>query len=127
MLSAWPLSGGAQTMTDPTRPPPSVLPAAPGGEEQVGAPSLQSVMISRTERSAIIGGERVKLGGKYRDAQVVRITETEVVLRSANGTETLRLYPGIEMKPIKPVTAVAAPKAARKPATKPTKTRGEQQ
>ena len=126
LLGAWPLSSGAQTMIDPTRPPPSVLPAAPGGEEQAGEPLLQSVMISRTERSAIIGGERVKLGGKYRDAQVVSITETEVVLRSAHGNETLRLYPGIEMKPVKPVTS-AAPKAARKPAIKPTTTRGKQQ
>ncbi len=127
VLTAWPLSSDAQAMNDPTRPPESVLSTVPGSEEQVGAPLLQSVMLSRTERSAIIGGELVKLGGKYRDARVISITETEVVLRSAHGIETLRLYPKIEMKPVKPATAAAAPKAARKPAAESTQPRGDRQ
>jgi MSHA biogenesis protein MshK len=116
----------AQLNNDPTRPPAAVLSATPGGDVQSGGPLLQSVMITPTERSAIIGGERVKQGGKYGDARVVKITETEVVLRSSTGTETLRLYPGVEMKP-----AVAVPPAGRKPAAKKrspaTNTRGIQE
>ena len=126
-LSFVPAIAAAQVMNDPTRPPPSVLSATPGNEGHVGGPQLQSVMISPTERSAIIGGERVIQGGRYGDARVIRITESEVVLRSAGGIETLRMYPDIEIKLVKPAPVVAAPKTARKPAVKSKKTRGKQQ
>ncbi|MBI4190030.1 MAG: MSHA biogenesis protein MshK [Betaproteobacteria bacterium] len=126
MLTAWPLSGDAQVLNDPTRPPAIFFSGATGEAGAVAAPLLQSVMISPTERSAIIGGERVKQGGKYGDARVIRITESEVVLRSASGTETLRMYPDIEMKLVKPAPA-ARPKPARKPAVKSKKTRGKPQ
>jgi MSHA biogenesis protein MshK len=103
----------AQVLNDPTRPPAGInAPETTDGAAARG-PVLQSVKISRTERSAIISGENVKLGAKYHDARVIRITENEVVLRSANGTETLRMYPGVEMKPV-----VAAPPAGSKPAAK---------
>jgi MSHA biogenesis protein MshK len=98
----------AQVTSDPTRPPAALLSTTPGGDAQGGS-LLQSVMITPTERSAIIGGESVKQGGKYGDARVVKITETEVVLRSSTGTETLHLYPGVEMKPV-----VTAPPAGNK-------------
>lgn len=103
----------AQVANDPTRPPASILSAIPGNDAPGGGPLLQSVMITPTGRSAIIGGEHVKQGGKYGDARVVRISETEVVLRSTTGTETLHLYPGVEMK-----SAVAVPPAPRKPPVK---------
>lgn len=103
----------AQVANDPTRPPAAILSTMQGSDAQNGAPLLQSVMITPTGRSAIIGGEHVKQGGKYGDARVVGISETQVVLRSSTGTETLHLYPGIEMKPV-----VAAPPAVRKPAAK---------
>ena len=75
--------------------------------------------------TAIIGGEMVKLGGKYGDARVIKITESEVVLRSATGTETLRMYPDVTMKPIKPAPAVSDQpvKKNRRPAAN---TRGKQ-
>jgi MSHA biogenesis protein MshK len=89
-----------QIMIDPTRPPRSA-PATQAGDgvgEAPTAPVLQSVMITPTRRSAIIGGERVELGGRYGDAQVVKITESEVVLRSAGRTEVLRMYPEVDKK-----------------------------
>src|SRR5688500_84097 len=88
-------------MTDPTRPPRSAAAAQAGFDsagEPPSAPILQSVMITPTRRSAIIGGERVELGGRYGEAQVVRITESEVVLRSAGRTEVLRMYPEVDKK-----------------------------
>lgn len=117
MLTAWPLSGDAQVLNDPMRPPTAVY-AAPGDKTAAAGPLLQSVMITPSERSAIIGGERVKLGGKYGEARVIKITESEVVLRSAGGIETLKMYPDIEMNPVKP----AAP-APKKPARKRGRTR----
>jgi MSHA biogenesis protein MshK len=104
----------AQVLTDPTRPPVEAYTGAVA--ESGGAPPaalLQSVMITPTERSAIIGGEWVKLGGKYREARVVKITESEVVLHSANGSEILRMYPDVSMKPVEPERP-----AGKKPAAK---------
>jgi MSHA biogenesis protein MshK len=91
----------AQVMTDPTRPPPGVY-APESADKAAGAPVLQSVMITPTARSAIIGGEEVKLGAKFGDARVIKITESEVVLRTTGGTETLKMYPGVEMKAVQP-------------------------
>ena len=108
-------------LNDPTRPPGAAAGAVGGEPGAPGQGLLQSVKISPTERSAIIGGEVVKLNGKYGDARVIRITENEVVLRTANGTETLRMYPDISMKPVvepAPAKARKPAAAARKPAAK---------
>ena len=99
-------------LTDPTRPP-AGLQSAEAGDNKVAGPVLQSVMISSAARTAIIGGEMVKLGGKYGDARVIKITESEVVLRSASGTETLKMYPAITLEPVRP-----APAASVKPSPK---------
>jgi hypothetical protein len=56
-------------------------------------------MIAPHSRSAIISGERVTLGGSYGNARVTAIRDNEVVLRSNSGTEVLRLYPEVQMKP----------------------------
>jgi MSHA biogenesis protein MshK len=102
----------AQILTDPTRP--SVgLASTDAGDDAAAAPVLQSVMISAAARTAIIGGETVRLGGKYGDARVVKITETEVVLRTTSGTETLKRYPAVTINPVQP-----APPAGAKPAQK---------
>lgn len=98
----------AQGIPDPTRPPAALSsPTEPGAPL---APVLHSIKITPNEKTAIIGGETVKLGGRYGDARVVKITDSEVVLRSAAGTETLRLYPDVEVKPV-----VVTPPAVKKP------------
>lgn len=110
-------------LVDPTRPPG----AQAGGAAEAGAggPVLQSVLISPQGRSAIIGGETVRLNGNYGDARVVRITESEVVLRRASGTETLRMYPDVAIKPA--AGAVPAAKPAVRPGAAPANTRGKQE
>ena len=90
----------AQAMTDPTRPPRAVA-AVEGEPEQAKGPVLQSVMIRPNRRSAIIDGERVEAGGRFGDAQVLRISETEVVLRYGDRTETLKMYPDVEKKMVR--------------------------
>lgn len=101
MLSAaWRADGHAQVMNDPTRPPAAVH-APDAGDAAARGPVLQSVMITPAQRSAIIGGEHVTLGGTYRDARVIKITESEVVLRTAGGTETLKMYPDVDMNAVK--------------------------
>ncbi len=97
-------------LVDPTRPP-SASPVA--ADTEAGAPLLQSVLLSPTRKLAVIGGETVPLGGKYRDATLVRITETEVVLKTGEQTETLRLFPSIEKKPVPGKAAPAQRRSAQ--------------
>jgi MSHA biogenesis protein MshK len=106
----------AQVLRDPMRPPAEIDAPAAATSAPSAAPLLQSVMIGAADRWAIIGGERVALGGRYGDARVVAITESEVVLRSAAGTRTLKMYPGIVMTQVKPA-AHGARKTARKKRT----------
>ena len=88
----------AAPFADPTRPPSafsddSAAAAAPGG------PRLESVLIAPDRRLAVINGQEVRVGAKYGEGQVVRITESEVVIRNGQGTETLRLLPEIQKRP----------------------------
>lgn len=87
----------APVLNDPTRPP-AVL-SRPEAESAVpGAPILQSVIIAPGRTAAVISGETVPLGGQYREARLVRITETGVVLQSSSGIVTLTLFPGVELR-----------------------------
>jgi MSHA biogenesis protein MshK len=113
MVMVLPVGSIAQVLSDPTRPPAGIY-ANEGGDAAATGPVLQSVMITPGARTAIIGGETVKLGGQYGDARVVKITENEVVLRSAAGTETLRMYPDVTMKTSKPAPAVRGKPAQKK-------------
>ena len=89
----------AEILSDPTRPPAAFkLDAA---EVAASRPVVQSIIITPHSRSAIIDNERVELNGRFRDALVAQITESEVVLRSATGVETLKMYPGIDKTPIR--------------------------
>ena len=98
LLAAAQHAAFAQGIADPTLPPPGFS-TSENAEEAVRGPVLQSIMIRPHSRSAIISGERVTLGGNYGNARVTAIRETEVVLRSNSGTEVLRLYPDVHMKP----------------------------
>ena len=94
----------AQSLPDPTRPP-GAAHGAPGGAVQ-GGNSLQTIIIpARGKALAIINGERVQVGGRVGEAQVVRITEAEVVLKGPEGMRTLRMTPDVEKKPAASATA----------------------
>jgi MSHA biogenesis protein MshK len=88
----------AQSLSDPTRPPNA---AAPGSEEAPPGNQLQSVLLSGGRKLAVINGVTVPLGGRYGDARLVRITETEVALRTGNDIEVLKMYPGVDKTSVK--------------------------
>lgn len=95
----------AQAVTDPTRPPAgfdSGMSAADAATDGGGA-TLQSVLISPTQKAAIISGVMVKLGEKYGDAVLVKVAENEVVLKSGGTQQVLKLHPGVEKREIVPV------------------------
>jgi MSHA biogenesis protein MshK len=94
----------AQSLPDPTRPP-GAAHGAPGGAVP-GGNRLQTIIIpARGKALAIIDGERVQVGGRVGQAQVVRITETEVVIKDPEGMRTLRVTPDVEKKPAASATA----------------------
>jgi len=98
---------------DPTRPPVGLGAGAADAEsDTAGGIMLQSVMISPTRSAAIINGVMVRLGEKYGDAVLVKVAESEVVLRSGGAQQVLKIHPGVEKREIVPV-ALAAPAAAK--------------
>jgi MSHA biogenesis protein MshK len=92
-----------QGLSDPTRPPGSTNAASPaaGLEDLPSGPQLQSVLIAQGRRVAVINGTTVALGGMVGDAKVMKISETEVVLKRGQETEVLKMYPGIEKQATK--------------------------
>ena len=104
-------SSAAQALADPTRPPFDLIGTSVAGAAPLPAPAptpLQSILLSSARKGAIIGGQYVPLGGTYGKARLVKITATEVTLKSDQGLEVLQLYPPME-------NTTAAPGAGRKP------------
>ncbi|CAN5905461.1 hypothetical protein BH11PSE12_BH11PSE12_33050 [soil metagenome] len=89
----------AEILSDPTRPPASFgIAKATDAQMAASGPTLQSVLISSGRKVAVISGQVVNLGGKFGDAQVVKITESEVVLLTGNNLQTLKLFPNVEKR-----------------------------
>ena len=89
----------AQGLSDPTRPPREIL----GGSADAYVPAassspVQVVIISKDRRQATINGRTVKLGGRYGNATVVRITDEEIVLQRPEATETIKLYSSVQRR-----------------------------
>lgn len=103
----------AQVMNDPTRPPSGFALGDLEGGDAGGGIMLQSVMISPTRKAAIINGVMVKLGEKYGDAVLIRVAETEVVLKSGATRQVLKLHPGVEKREIAPAGETGAPRRGK--------------
>ena len=102
-------------LPDPTRPPPEIIALLPAsaGAAVLAAPRLQSVMISASGRSAIIDGQRYKVGDKIGDTRLVKISENEIVLASAGGRQTMTLF--MPVKQVPPPDVPAPRRAPRNP------------
>ena len=84
----------AQELADPTRP--ASAPLSAGGMVVQSGPVLQWVYVSPSRTEAMISGRVVRVGERLGKAQVVKISESSVVLRNASGLQTLSLFPGIQ-------------------------------
>jgi MSHA biogenesis protein MshK len=90
----------ADSLPDPTRPPAelnAVGSSAASAEE--GKWVLQSVLISPSIKSAIIAGQTVDIGERYRGAKLVEISETGVLLQTGKAVRTLKLFPELVKHP----------------------------
>ena len=114
VLISLPIAVSAQRITvDPTHPPVGLGAGAADAEsDTAGGIRLQSVMISPTRSAAIINGVMVRLGEKYGDAVLVKVAESEVVLRSGGAQQVLKIHPGVEKREIVPVALAAPAKSA---------------
>jgi MSHA biogenesis protein MshK len=86
----------AQRLPDPTRPPAAALQAPPGTGAAAAdvLPQLQSVMLGAagSQRIAVIDGQSVRVGERFRGARVVRIADSEVELQRGRERQVLHLY-----------------------------------
>ncbi len=87
----------AQGLPDPTRPPAVIsAPAAAGAPAVAAGPQLQSVLIAPHpggRRIAVIDGQTLRLGDKYKGAMLAAMTDTEVVLVQGKQRQVLKLFP----------------------------------
>lgn len=90
------LNSHAQALHDPTRPPDvSALPAVEGKAAAPAGPQLQSVLLSPQRKVAVISGQSVRLGDKYGDARLVRLTDSAATLRRGRQEQVLHLFSGV--------------------------------
>ncbi|MBC7573515.1 MAG: MSHA biogenesis protein MshK [Herminiimonas sp.] len=93
----------AQGVADPTRPPDSMtVPGITASDAAMTAatalPVLQSILIADTYAEAIINGKAVRPGDQIAMGKIVKISESEVTVRTNAGLQTLKLFPGIEKR-----------------------------
>lgn len=94
-----PVSCCAEALTDPTKPPASI--SAPAAQSDVAAAdkpaSLQTIIIAKNRRAAIIDGQTVELGGKVGEAKLIEVNTANVVLRTTQGRQVLTLFPDVKI------------------------------
>ena len=92
---------GAQALSDPTRPPNASADSA-DNPRAVAGPVLQSILLARDRKYAVIDGQAVYLGGKFGNATLVNLTVSEATLKSGGTTTVLKLYPEVQKAPGRP-------------------------
>jgi MSHA biogenesis protein MshK len=63
---------------------------------------LQSILFASGRKYAVIDGQQVRLGEKFRNATLVDLTVSEATLRSGDATTVLKLYPEVRKAPGRP-------------------------
>lgn len=101
-------------LADPTRPANALFTAdQPGAAAAPVESGVQTVILRRDGKSAaVINGRHVVVGDQIGDKRVIRISESEVVLKGASGREVIKVMPAIEKTPAKAPVA-AKPRAGR--------------
>lgn len=92
---------------DPTRPAAAVMMTEAAGSGAAPVESgVQTVILRPGGKSvAVVNGQQVAVGGKFGDKRVIKITESEVVLKGESGREVIRVTPDIEKVPVKKTAA----------------------
>ncbi|GGE89021.1 MSHA biogenesis protein MshK [Massilia psychrophila] len=90
-------TASAQALRDPTLPPAQLAPAGDGAAPAEAArPVLQSVLIGHLpggRRVAVIDGQTVRIGEKFKGAVLASVSDNQAVLLRGGNKLVLRLYP----------------------------------
>lgn len=88
----------AQTLRDPTLPPPSAAPVVPseGGKPVAVQSGAMAVMVRQGVPYLVVGTRLYAKGQKVGQARIERITETEVWLREDGALQKTQVFGGIE-------------------------------
>jgi MSHA biogenesis protein MshK len=103
----------AQALSDPMRPPAFANPASAGESSSGAGLVLQSTLLSKGRRIAMIDGKPMKVGDRIGSARIISIDPGAVTLREANKTRVLQLYPGVEVTRPGAAKAAASRKSAK--------------
>lgn len=105
----------AQALSDPMRPPEFAARAgaATGERTSGGGLVLQSTLLSKGRRIAMIDGKSMKVGDRIGRARIISIDPGAVTLREANTTRVLQLVPGVELTSPGAAKAAASRKSAK--------------
>lgn len=91
----------AQTLRDPTQPPPQAV--AGSGEAPVPEkPSLDLVRGPDGQYRILHDGRFLRVGQRLGDARITRITETQVWLQADGETRKWTRYPAVTVRPATP-------------------------
>jgi hypothetical protein len=93
---------------DPTRPPVG-QDSADGAAAPVDS-GIQTVILRPGGKSAaVINGQYLRIGDRFGDKRVLKISEREVVLQGESGREVLKVMPAIEKIPAKKIVVRKSP------------------
>lgn len=87
----------AEELPDPTRPPTSITAPVVAGSTAPKPAGLQSIILSKNRRAAIIDGDTVELGGMHNGARLLEVNEGNVVMAGAQGRQVLTLFPDVRI------------------------------
>jgi hypothetical protein len=107
LLAAWVGAGSALAQVpDPMRPAAAVMaPDVAGGAGSVES-GVQTVILRPGGKSAaVINGQYVVVGDKLGDKRVLKISESEIVLKGESGREVIKVTPAIEKTTAKKTAA----------------------
>jgi hypothetical protein len=84
----------ADNMTDPTQPPAS-LSSASTTTTGSNVATVQSVTLGKQQRYAMINGATVKVGDIIEAGRIIKITESDVWVKSDNVISRISLFPNV--------------------------------
>jgi hypothetical protein len=108
LLVLWAAPTQAQSLRDPTQPPPSLgLPNAPNSPNRSNAlpplvPNGISLVVRQGKTYLVLGNRLYTTGQQIGAARIERITETEVWWREAGVLRKQAVFPGIERRAAAP-------------------------
>ncbi|BBP01376.1 hypothetical protein [Sulfuriferula nivalis] len=84
----------ADNMTDPTQPPASMN-SANTANTNSNVSTVQSVTLGKQHRYAMINGTTVKVGDVIDAGRIIKITESDVWVKSDNVVSRISLFPNV--------------------------------